>query len=94
MSDTVVSSGQTVSGLTVTVGFMIVESGGIAIDTTVISGGVVNLFSGAVANSTILSGTENVFSGAVADATSVFSGGASGRSKHFRARGHRSPEFL
>ena len=103
MSDIVVSSGETVSGLTVA--SMIVQSGGTAIDTTVISGGEqdVDTCGGLAIGTTVSSGLQFVFSAGVASNTTLSSqapgdsGGRRGQRpqcrgrQHGPRRGHRHP---
>ena len=70
-----VTSGQTISGLTLNGGYLFINSGGIANGTIVNSGGG-ELIAGGIANGTVLnSGGEQIYSGGIANSTIVNSGG-------------------
>jgi autotransporter passenger strand-loop-strand repeat protein len=77
MTEYIVSSGQTSSGVTLSSGdLMSVTFGGTAVATTVSAGGTVSVFSGGVASSTTdLGGIVSVFTGGTAVDTTVTSGG-------------------
>jgi autotransporter passenger strand-loop-strand repeat protein len=73
----VVSSGQTSSGITVSSGLLTVDKGGTALDITVAGGGVVEVQSGGKASGDLIrsGGDQTISAGAGASGTIIYSGG-------------------